>query len=108
MKGLVARGGFVVDMEWENNRLARVSIESALGGNLRVRSAVPLLGDGGKPLVEAVGDNPNLFYRVMDVPQPLVSPKADLKQPDVPRTYLYDIPTEAGKKYVFVAESENI
>lgn len=108
VKGLVARGGFVVDMEWENNRLARVSIESALGGNLRVRSAVPLLGDGGKPLVEAVGDNPNLFYRVMDVPQPLVSPKADLKQPDVPRTYLYDIPTEAGKKYVFVAESENI
>ena len=108
VKGLVARGGFLVDMEWENNRLARVSIKSALGGNLRVRSAVPLLGADGKPLAEAAGDNPNPFYRVMDVPQPLVSPKADLKQPDVPRTYLYDIPTEAGKQYIFVAESENI
>ncbi len=37
VKGLCARGGFVVDMEWEDQTLSRVKIMSKAGGNCRIR-----------------------------------------------------------------------
>jgi alpha-L-fucosidase 2 len=48
VQGLCARGGFVVDVEWDQGRLVRAGIHSRLGRPCRVRSAVPLkvtLGD---------------------------------------------------------------
>ncbi|MBL7968890.1 MAG: glycoside hydrolase N-terminal domain-containing protein [Prolixibacteraceae bacterium] len=36
VKGLVARGGFVVDIKWENNQLVTVKIQSRLGGSCTV------------------------------------------------------------------------
>lgn len=42
VKGLVARGGFVVDMEWDGVQLRKAKIYSRLGGVLRIRSYVPL------------------------------------------------------------------
>jgi len=36
VKGLVARGGFVVDIKWENNRLVTVKIQPRLGGGCTV------------------------------------------------------------------------
>ena len=38
VKGLKARGGFVVDMDWNSNRLIAASIRSEHGGPCRVRS----------------------------------------------------------------------
>jgi len=38
VKGLCARGGFVVDLAWENSRITEVKILSKNGGKLRVRS----------------------------------------------------------------------
>jgi len=38
VKGLKARGGFVVDMDWNSNRLIAASIRSEHGGTCRVRS----------------------------------------------------------------------
>ncbi len=106
VKGLVARGGFVVGMEWENNRLVRLAVRSERGGNLRLRTETPLQAADGKTLAVAEGTNSNPFYRVMEVPGPLVSPKADLKAPVVAPVYEYDVPTEAGKTYVFVGGGE--
>ena len=37
VKGLVARGGFVVDIKWENNQLVSAKIYSRNGGNCTVR-----------------------------------------------------------------------
>ena len=42
IKGLRARGGFEVGMEWRRGTLERATIGSALGGRCRVRSTVPL------------------------------------------------------------------
>lgn len=108
VKGLVARGGFLVDMEWGSNRLTALTVKSRLGGNLRLRSSVPLVGADGKPLPLASGSNPNPFYQVMDVPRPIISPEADLTGSDVPATYLYDVPTQAGGEYVFTAAHNDV
>lgn len=103
VKGLVARGGFEVDMQWENGRLTCVKVKSECGGNLRLRVAVPLQDVHGKPLSEASGENPNPFYRVMKVSAPLLSPQANLEGIKLSDTFLYDISTERGKEYVFWA-----
>jgi len=37
VKGLCARGGFVVDIEWKNRALSQLKILSKIGGNCRIR-----------------------------------------------------------------------
>ncbi|HEY4291190.1 MAG TPA: glycoside hydrolase N-terminal domain-containing protein [Puia sp.] len=42
VKGLVARGGFVVGMDWKGGRLVSARVSSRNGGSCTVRTAVPL------------------------------------------------------------------
>ena len=46
VSGIVARGGFNIDMNWNDEILEKAEITSKLGGNLRIRSYVPLKGKG--------------------------------------------------------------
>lgn len=97
VKGLVARGGFVVDMDWNGVQLDTAKIHSRIGGNLRLRSYVPLKGEGLKP---ASGINPNPLFRQAAIKEPLVSKEINPQYPVIPRVYEYDLATEAGKDYV--------
>lgn len=101
VKGLVARGGFVVDMEWKDGEVSRAEVVSRVGGVLRLRSYVPLTGRGLKP---AKGDCPNELFAPAEVAEPLVSEELDEpKMPEVRKVYEYDVKTKAGKRYTFEA-----
>lgn len=96
VQGLVARGGFVVDMHWNGVQLDKAKIHSRLGGNLRVRSYVPLHGEG---LKVAEGENPNAFYARADIKEPLVSGEINPQYPALYKVYEYDLMTEPGQDY---------
>lgn len=101
VKGLKARGGFEVDMSWEDGNIKKLTIHSALGGNCRIRIKQQLSSNGDAELVLAKGNNTNPFYQFNEIKDPLISPKAKLKGVKLPKTYLYDFNTEAGKSYTF-------
>ena len=48
VKGLVARGGFEVDIDWKDGHLVKAVIHSRNGGLCRLRSNTPLKGKGLK------------------------------------------------------------
>lgn len=97
VQGLVARGGFVVDMEWDGVQLNKAVIHSRLGGNLRLRSYVPLHGVG---LKEAEGKNPNPLYKEATIKSPLISKEINPQYPALYKVYEYDIMTEPGQEYI--------
>lgn len=100
VKGLLARGGFEVNIEWKNGKVSKVKIYSKLGGNCRIRSYDPLTAAGKEKLKMAQGENPNPFYITPEVKDPLISDKANLHQLKERKTYLYDFETKAGETYV--------
>ncbi|MDR0939531.1 MAG: glycoside hydrolase family 95 protein [Mediterranea sp.] len=98
VRGLMARGGFEVDMVWTDGQLDSAVIRSRLGGNLRLRSYVPLRGEG----LTAVGEgsaNPNPLFVTMPIKQPLVSPDINPELPILYKVYEYDVATRAGESY---------
>lgn len=97
VEGLVARGGFVMSMDWNSGQLLKAKITSRLGGNLRLRSYVPLRGEG---LKVAEGGNTNGFYHLADIKEPLVSKVIHPEFPVLNRVYEYDLMTEEGGEYL--------
>lgn len=103
VKGLVARGAFVVDMEWEGAQLAKAKIHSRIGGVLRIRSYVPLKGEGVRP---AHGECPNPLYAPAVIKEPLVAAGLCPQSPLLYRVYEYDVQTQAGKDYYLERSAE--
>ena len=104
VKGLRARGGFEVDMKWENDNVnvndnecrglkVKAVVRSTIGGVLRLRSAVPLKGKG---LRKAKGRCPNALLMGADIPS-----LKSLSSPLSSKVYEYDLKTKAGHNYVF-------
>ena len=94
VKGLKARGGFEVDIDWGDTKLQQAKIHSTIGGVLRLRSYVPLEGDG---LKEASGSCPNPLYAPAEVKEPLLSKSLSTKPTaSTKRIYEYDLTTEAA------------
>ena len=95
VKGLQARGAFTVGITWKEGALQEATITSRIGGTLRLRSYVPLQGEG---LKEATGDSPNPLLAPAEISQPLKSRELKKFKPlPVPTVYEYDVETQPGQ-----------
>jgi alpha-L-fucosidase 2 len=93
VSGLKARGGFEVNMQWQNGELTKATIKSSLGGNCRIRSYYPLKGKG---LKEAKGENPNTFFTVAEIQSPLNHAENKISTSSLKKIYEYDITSQKG------------
>ena len=102
VKGLCARGGFVVDMSWQQGKLRKAVIKSKLGGTLRIRSYVPLKGNN---LKVASGEVANPLLKKVDIRKPLMSSElSSFETLPIKKVYEYDIETTANKVYTFICD----
>lgn len=99
--GLKARGGFTIDsLVWKDHELVKVVISSNLGGVLRLRTSSTLKTSN---LQRAKGENPNPFFAINKIKDPLIAKAFKSKKPKLPKYYEYQINTEKGKTYTFYA-----
>jgi alpha-L-fucosidase 2 len=97
IKGLRARGGFSIDMEWDGGRIKSMVVHSTIGGTLRLRSYSEL---NDSRLIVAKGPNPNALYEQATIAEPQVSPKAQIEVPELKKIYEYDLKTTPGHSYL--------
>jgi alpha-L-fucosidase 2 len=101
--GIRLRGGFeIVKLEWQNGRVSTLTIKSNIGGNCRIRSYDKLIPVGNFKLEEAMGENPNPFYIIPQIKEPLISPDANIIPVELRKSYRYDFNTKAGKEYTLI------
>jgi len=100
VKGLVARGGFVVDITWKAGILTEVRVQSKLGGNCRVLSHIPLKGPEVVKVTPTSGPNSNPFYATEPTAQPRVNPAVTPRKPDLAPAFTVDLNTTKGGSYV--------
>jgi alpha-L-fucosidase 2 len=107
VKGLRARGGFIVSEQWSGGQVTSATVQSTIGGTLRLRSYVPLRlakAPKGTQLKVAEGDCPNPLFAPAAIREPLRSPELkDFQQRQLQKVYEYDIETVAGQSYTFAA-----
>ena len=98
IRGIRARGGFILDIEWKNGRLTSARITSTLGGVCRLKTdrAVRVRGVETRP---AKGKNPNLYYSVPDAPTFENNTQSDASSYDSGHYHYIDFDTAPGKTY---------
>ncbi|RZJ39373.1 MAG: glycoside hydrolase family 95 protein [Chryseobacterium sp.] len=101
IKGLVARGGFVIDMTWKNNKVSTLKIYSKIGGNCRLKVENTLSGSSIK---KAKGKNVNPLFYDVEVKKPIISDKAKLEKVKLPNYNIYDVNMKAGQTYTFTGK----
>lgn len=101
VKGLRARGGFTIDLRWENSRVTELTVHAAIGGNCRLRLLSEVEGDTRLTPVSDDSENPNPLFLRAAVKRPLISEKAILEAVHVPETRVVEFQTEPGKTYRF-------
>ena len=101
VKGLVMRGGFVMDMRWDKSKVVYLKILSRLGGNLRIRSNALLPPARGFKSRVARGGNPNPFYKLPKLKQYIKHTDLTLPALSLGQTSLIDVKTAAGRAYIW-------
>lgn len=90
-KGLVARGGFIVDANWKDGKLSTATIKSTVGGLLRIRTSVPIKG-----LRAADHSTNNPLMMPAEIANPKISDESTIQQPVLTKYYEYDVETKKG------------
>ncbi len=103
IKGLMARGGFEIDLAWKNGKVSKLTIKSHNGGNCRLRALNRLSGKGLKA-ASAKKANANALYDTPEIAAPLINEAAKLNPVVLKKTYLYDLKTEKGKTYTLIGK----
>jgi alpha-L-fucosidase 2 len=94
--GLVARGGFKVNIIWRHHRIQKITIYSALGGNCRLRTNQQL---SGNILKKATGSNTNIYYKSERIIKPIIKVPLTQLSAKLHKSWLYDFKTKLGKTY---------
>jgi alpha-L-fucosidase 2 len=101
--GLVARGGFIVDMEWENGTFVAANITSKKGGILNLRSSVPLYHKS-----EKLSENYDFRKREIDFGNNWIKwdsrATLDLPELKITETYDYEMHIQPGDTYTILAK----
>ena len=99
VRGLRARGGFLVDLDWAEGRLARAVVRSRLGGACRIRAHAPVRAAGAR-VRPSSGPNPNPFYPAHRPAPPVVVDATKVQKVALPPTVVTEFDTVAGGDYV--------
>ncbi|KJF43562.1 glycoside hydrolase family 95 protein [Draconibacterium sediminis] len=99
VKGLVARGGFVVDLKWEEGRLQSAVIHSKLEGDCRVKVMDEIAGERFRleKSLSSGSSNP-LLQPATTIPF-VNSSKTDPVELNNPEGIIYEWKTTAGQQY---------
>ncbi|MES2823256.1 MAG: glycoside hydrolase family 95 protein [Pseudomonadota bacterium] len=101
VKGLVMRGGFVVDMSWAKSQIQELKIHSRLGGNLRLRTnaKLPKVNDFKVSQVSRNKTNANPFYPQANIKKPLKHTDMVMPIVSLDNSFVIDVATQAGREY---------
>ncbi len=105
LSGLKTYGGFEVNIIWENNKAKEVIIKSGLGGNCRIKVPNEMKLSGNSKLQKAEGKNPNPFFEIPEIKEPLISADTKLNPFEIKTSFIYDFQTEPGKTYTLKIKS---
>lgn len=98
--GLRTYGGFEISFSWQEGKVKKMEIKSNLGGNCRIRVPNELIQQN--LLKPVLNENPNPFFAINQIKNPIISTSAKLKPVNHPASYLYDFDTKAGETYTIV------
>ena len=101
VEGLKTRGGFTVNIAWENGKLKTLTIMSAVGGNCRLRTAVPVKVMEA-PSSAANASNSNKLMFAPEKPDFKYHAADKLNTLEERKTFVIDFQTEKGKRYTVV------
>ncbi|ADB40983.1 glycoside hydrolase family 95 protein [Spirosoma linguale] len=98
VKGLKARGGYEIDLEWKAGKLTKAVVHSKLGGSLRIRTndrmaMQPAVATASAPV------NPNPLFSFVDAGKPIIKDQMKLGEMPVVKGFTIDVKTEKGGVY---------
>jgi alpha-L-fucosidase 2 len=101
VKGLCSRGGYIIDITWQDNLIKKITVKSTLGGLCRLRLRKNSFSTTPGELSAAKGANTNMYFATDEIKKPLISPKAGIEKLPVNVTADFDVITEKNKTYTF-------
>jgi alpha-L-fucosidase 2 len=102
IQGIKTRGGFeIIKMSWKDAKLSSLIIKSTLGGVLRIKTTQLLQSNESRNMKPATGMNPNPFFDVVRIPEPIIHSGPFETGKEVERL-MYDLKTQPGQIYSII------